>query len=104
MNYVNLIGKMASAPKFREMENGSTIASFTMSTKEPFLDEKGNPKSKNHWHKLTAWGNWIPVIQELGEPGTRLAIEGRLVTRFYKDNFGKRQSISEVEVNDLIIL
>lgn len=104
MNYVNLIGKMSSEPKYRELENGRTIASFTMSTKESYLDEQGNPRSKNHWHKLTAWGSWIPVIEEFAQPGLKVAIEGRLITRFFKDKTGRRSSISEVEVNDLIIL
>jgi single-strand DNA-binding protein len=104
MNYVNLIGKMASAPTYRELENMGTVASFTVSTKEPYLDEHGNPKSKKYWHKLVAWGNSIPAIKEFAEPGRNVAIEGRLVTRFYKDNTGKRTSISEVEVNDFSII
>jgi len=32
-----------------------------------------------------------------------LAIEGKLVTRFYQ-NRGERKFISEVEINDLVIL
>lgn len=104
MNYVNLIGKMSSAPKFVELENGRKIANFTLSTKEPFLDEKGNSRMKSNWHRLTAWGNHVKVIQELTERGTNLAIEGKLVTRFYQDASGRKQSVSEVEVNDLIII
>ena len=42
-------------------------------------------------------------MEELGIVGMDLAVEGKLVTRFYKDN-GARKCISEVEVNDLIIL
>ena len=56
MNHVNLIGKVCSTPKIVELENGRKIAHFTMSTNETFLDEKGNTKRKNHWHKITAWG------------------------------------------------
>jgi hypothetical protein len=32
-----------------------------------------------------------------------LAVEGKLVTRFYQ-NQGKKNFISEVEINDLVIL
>lgn len=104
MNYVNLIGKMTSLPVLRELENGRKVAQFTLSTKETYIDADGNAKKKSHWHRLSAWGNWVNLIQELGKPGLNVAIEGKLVTRFYNDMQGKKQIVSEVEVNDLIVL
>lgn len=95
---------MTSAPKFRELEDGRTIANFTMTTKEPYVDEKGNPKSVSHWHRLTAWGNSLAELREIAEPGSQMAVEGKLVTRFYKDKSGKRQQVSEIEVNSLFIV
>ncbi len=103
MNHVNLIGKVSSLPKVTNMENGRRVAKFTMSTKEIFLDQEGNTKSRSNWHILTAWGKWVKVLEELAEIGTELAIEGRLISRFYSSE-GKKKFISEVEVNDLIIL
>ena len=74
-----------------------------MSTKETFLDEKGNTKKKNNWHRMAAWGRWVQVLEELGQEGLEVAIEGKLISRFYQRN-GSKQFVSEVEVNDLIIL
>jgi len=103
MNHVNLIGKVSSIPKVVELANGRKIAQFTMSTKEMYLDETGKTKTRSNWHRLTAWGRWVQVLEELGIVGMDLAVEGKLVTRFYKDN-DTQKCISEVEVNDLIIL
>ena len=103
MNHVNLIGKVCSSPKIVELPNGRKIAQFTMSTKEMYLDEKGNTKTRSNWHRLTAWGKWVKVLEELGKEGMDLAVEGKLVTRFYQ-NGGTKKFISEVEINDLIIL
>lgn len=103
MNHVNLIGKVCSTPKIVELENGRKIAHFTMSTNETFLDEKGNTKRKNHWHKITAWGKWVTILEELVTSEMNLAVEGKLITRFYTKS-GVKSHISEVEVNDLIIL
>lgn len=103
MNHVNLIGKVSSSPKVVELADGRKIAQFTMSTKELYLDETGKTKSRSNWHRLTAWGRWVNVLEELCQEGMDLAVEGKLVTRFYK-NDGQRKYISEVEVNDLIIL
>ena len=103
MNHVNLIGKVSSAPKVIELADGRKIAQFTMSTKEIYLDETGKTKTRSNWHRLTAWGRWVKVLDELCQEGMDLAVEGKLVTRFYKNN-GEQRSISEVEINDLIIL
>lgn len=103
MNHVNLIGKMTSSPRFYETSNGRKVAQFTLSTKETFLDAEGKTKNKSHWHRMAAWGRWVQVLKEYGDVGMELAVEGKLTTRFY-DKSGEKLFISEVEVNDLIIL
>ncbi len=103
MNHVNLIGKMTSVPRYYELPGGRKVAQFTMSTNEVYLDQQGKTKRRNHWHRIAAWGKWVRVLEELGDVGIELAIEGKLKTRFYHKQ-GVKQFISEVEVNDLIIL
>lgn len=103
MNYVNLIGKARSAAQFIELDNGKKVAKFTMSTKETYFDEKGKSKSRDTWHTLTAWGNWIKVLEELELKGTNLAVEGKIVSRFYKAG-GIPKLISEIEINDLTLI
>lgn len=103
MNHVNLIGKITSQPRFYVLPTGRKVAQFTIATKDTFLDEEGNSVNKSHWHRVAAWGRWTKVLEELGEVGLELAVEGKLTTRFYHRN-GERHFISEVEVNDLVIL
>lgn len=103
MNHVNLIGKLTCQPRFYDLPNGRKIAQFTMATKETYLDESGNTKNINNWHRMAAWGQWVKVLKELGEPGMEVAIEGKLTSRFYQ-KAGEKKFVSEVEVNDLIIL
>lgn len=103
MNHVNLIGKVSSSPRIVELADGRKVAQFTMSTRELYLDDTGKTKSRSNWHRLTAWGRWVQVLEELCQEGMDLAVEGKLVTRFYK-NDGQRKCVSEVEINDLIIL
>jgi single-strand DNA-binding protein len=104
MNHVNLIGKISSEPKVTELENGRKIAQFSMSTQESFLDKEGNVKKRNQWHRISAWGNWVKILEELGEKGLKCAIEGKLVSRFYLSPTGTKKMITEVEVNDLVLL
>lgn len=103
MNHVNLIGKMCSTPRIVELSNGKIIAQFSLSTKETYLDEQGSPKKRSQWHRISAWGKWVKVLEEMAQCGMEVAIEGKLISRFYAIN-GKQKMVSEVEVNDLIIL
>ena len=103
MNHVNLIGKMASSPKYYELPNGRKVAQFILSTNEVYLDEKGKTKGKSHQHRLAEWGKWVQVLEQLANVGMDLAVEGKLTSRFY-ERAGEKHFISEVEINDLIIL
>lgn len=103
MNHVNLIGKISSEPKIYDLPNGRKVAQFTMSTLETYLNEKGETKQRNHWHRMSAWGRWVAVMNEFGNIGLDLAVEGKLTTRFFQKN-GIKNCISEVEINDLVIL
>ena len=102
MNHVNLIGKVCTAPRIYELPNGRKIARFTLQTSETYLDEEGNTKSRKYKHLMSAWGLWTKVLEGTGK-NLELAIEGKLISRFYIRN-GQKHFVSEVEVNDLIIL
>ncbi len=102
-NHVNLIGRMTSAPRFYELPNGRKVAQFTLCTKDHYLDAEGKTRTKSHWHRIAAWGRWVTIIEEFAEVGLKIAVEGKLATRFYERD-GTRHFISEVEVNDMIIL
>ena len=102
-NHVNLIGKITTAPRFYEHPSGRPVTHFTLVTQESYLDDHGNTKVKKYWHRIAAWGRWVKVIEEYGQINLQIAIEGKLTTRFYLRD-GSRQFISEVEVNDLVIM
>ena len=103
MNHVNLIGQMASDPKFTNTKEGQKIVKFSLSTKETYLDAEGKTKSHKNWHRITAWGKWVPVLEQLGAKGQALAIEGRIMSHFFNAN-GQRKSFTEIEINDMVIL
>lgn len=103
MNHVNLIGQMSSVPQVVLLEGGRKKINFFLSTRETYLDEKGETKANKNWHRITAWGKWATVLEELGSKGQSLAIEGKLRSRYFSKN-GMRQSYSEIEINDMVIL
>lgn len=102
-NHVNLIGRITSEPRYYVHPSGRRVAQFTLTTRETYLDENGNTKVKKYRHRIAAWGRWVKILEEFGEVNLQIALEGKLITRFYFRN-GEKQFISEVEVNDLVIM
>ena len=104
MNHVNLIGLMSSDPKVVQTNDGRKIAKFSLSTTETYLDDDGNSKDVKNWHRVMAWGKWASVLEQLGSKGQALAIEGKLRSRFFQTKAGEKKSVTEIEINDLVIL
>ena len=103
MNLVHLIGTINSESKLHELPNGRRLVRLTLYTEESYLDHHGNKKFRKNWHNLSAWGRWVQVLKECGPVGTKVAIEGRLVSYFFQQN-GSKHMKTEIEINDLIIL
>ncbi len=104
MNHVNMIGKITSDPKVSLLPGGRRVVNFSLATKEHYLDQEGNLRVKQDWHRMTAFGRWASIMEELCPKGMNVAVEGKLVSRFYRTESGERKMFSEIEVNDLIIL
>lgn len=103
-NQVSIIGKIASEPKFSVRPDGKKVVNFSMATQENFLDREGNVQVKRNIHRITAFGRWARVLEELCAKGVHIAVDGKLVSRFYHTPDGERRMFSEIEVNDLIII
>jgi single-strand DNA-binding protein len=104
LNHVNMIGKISSDPIIAILPGGRKVANFSIATKEHYLDKEGNLQVKQDWHRLSAFGRWVSILEELCSKGVNVAVEGKLVSRFYKTEGGEKKMFSEIEVNDLIIL
>ncbi len=103
MNHVNLIGYMTAPAQTVVLPDGKQITRFTLATKEQYLDADGIMRKRSQWHLLSAWGRWTKVLETYGAKGVHLAIEGKLVGRFYRAG-GQRRFVTEVEINDLVVL
>lgn len=103
-NKVQLIGNLGNAPEIRKTENGKTMARFSMATREVYKNAKGERVTETQWHNLVAWGKIAEVAAKYLEKGKEVAIEGKLINRQYDDKNGDRKYITEIQVNELLLL
>src|SRR5450631_4453402 len=103
-NKVQLIGYIADNPEVKLTDNGKNMARLRIGTKENFRDSSGEKITQTQWHTLIAWGKVAEIIQQYLKKGSRVAIDGKLIHRNFTDKEGKKRYVSEVQVNELLML
>jgi len=103
-NRVQLIGHLGSAPDVRETESGKKLAKFSLATNQSYRNANGEKVTETTWHQLIAWGGVADIAEKYLNKGSEVAIEGRLINRSYTDKEGVKKYISEVQVNEMLLL
>jgi single-strand DNA-binding protein len=103
-NKVQLIGNLGNAPEIKNTETGKKLARFSIATNENYRNAKGEKVTETTWHNLIAWGKVADLAEKFLLKGTEVVIEGKLINRSYTDKDGNKKYISEVQVNELLLL
>lgn len=103
-NKVQLIGHLGMNPDVKHLESGKTVAKLSLATSEYYKDSKGQKQSETQWHNLVAWGKTAEIAEKYLKKGSEVAIEGKLTSRSYEDREGVRKYITEVVVNEILML
>jgi single-strand DNA-binding protein len=103
-NKVQLIGNLGNVPEVKNTENGKKLARFSVATNESYRNAKGEKVTDTQWHSLVAWGKVAEIAEKFLNKGSEVAVEGKLIHRNYTDKEGNKKYVSEVQVNELLLL
>jgi single-strand DNA-binding protein len=103
-NKVQLIGNLGNAPEVKTLESGKKMARFNVATNEVYRNVKGEKVTETQWHNLVAWGKVAEIVEKYLTKGKEVAIEGKLINRSYNDKEGNKKYITEIQVNELLML
>ena len=103
-NRVQLIGRLGQDPEVKRLESGKTVAKMNLATNDSYRDGQGNRVEDTQWHNLVLWGNQAEIAEKFLNKGKEVAIDGRLVHRTYDDKEGKKRFITEVVVNEIVMI
>ena len=104
LNKVQLIGNIGNAPEIINLEGGKKVAKFSVATNESYKTAKGETVKETQWHNLVAWGKTAEIVEKYLTKGNEVAIEGKLTSRSYEDKAGVKKYVTEVVVNELLML
>ncbi|MDP5093047.1 MAG: single-stranded DNA-binding protein [Polaribacter sp.] len=103
-NKVQLIGNLGSNPEIITLDGGKKIAKFSIATNESYKNAQGEKVTDTQWHNVVAWNKTADIIEKYLEKGNEVAIEGKLTSRSYDTKEGEKRYITEVVINELLML
>ena len=103
-NRVTLIGNLGQDPEIKTTETGKKVTHFTLATKDGYKNSDGQKISETTWHNIVAWNGIADIAGKYLKKGREVAVEGRIVYRTYEDKKGATKNITEIVLNDLILL
>jgi single-strand DNA-binding protein len=103
-NNVKLIGHLGKDPEIRTFESGKKMATFSLATNDSYKNQKGEKVEDTQWHTLVIWGKLADVAGQYLKKGSEIAVEGKLVHRTYETSAGEKRYVTEINVNDMLML
>ena len=103
VNKVILIGHLGRDAETKFTPSGVAVTKFSVATNRRWKDQQ-----TGEWKEETDWANVVLWRQEnlanYLTKGKQVFVEGRLQTRSYDDKDGKKQYMTEVVAEDVILL
>ena len=103
-NRVTLIGNLGQDPEIKTTETGKKVTHFTLATNDGYKNAEGQRISETTWHNFVAWNGLAETVTKFLKKGREVAVEGRIVYRTYEDKKGVTKNITEIVLNDLVLL
>lgn len=103
-NKVQLIGRLGADVELKTLDNGNCVARISLATNENYLNKAGEKVENTTWHNVVAWGKTAELANQILKKGSEVALEGKLSNRSYETKEGEKKYISEVVMNEFLLM
>lgn len=101
-NQVQLIGHLGFDPTVKVINNNQLL-SVNLATTDRYFS-KGEWRDDTQWHRLVMWNKLAERAEKYLFKGSYVLIHGKLEHRSYEDSNGTVKYITEIKVNNFILL
>ena len=99
LNKVTLMGHLGKDPEVKSLNNGTTVATFSIAITERYKDNKTTT-----WLDIVFYGKTAETIGKYLHKGDPIYIEGKINNRSWEDNNGQKHYKTEIIGNSFIFL
>ena len=101
MNKVVLIGRLSRDPELRHTANGTAVCQISVAISRPVAQ---GHEPETDFINVTVWNKQAENIARYLSKGRQVAVEGRIQTRNYENNEGKKVYVTEVIASNVEFL
>lgn len=94
LNRVVLVGRMTRDPELRRTANGTPVASFTLAMNRNFSSQNGERQAD--FIPCVVWNKAAENTAKYCSKGSLVGVDGRLQSRSYQNQDGRRVNVIEV--------
>ena len=104
LNRVTLIGNLTEDPKLKYTTSGTAVVNFTIATNRRWKNSAGEEQDEATFTRCVAWSKLAEIIGQYLFKGKKIYIAGRISNRSWDDKQGVKHYMTEVVVDDMIML
>lgn len=105
VNKVILIGNLGGDPEVKYLPSGGAVANITLATSESWKDKNtGQPVEHTEWHRIVFYAKLAEIAGEYLKKGSKVYIEGSLLTRKWRDKQGQDRYTTEIKASSMQML
>ena len=102
MNKVFLIGRLTRDPELRYTSSNLPVATFSLAVNRNFTSQSGEREAD--FINIVVWRKQAENVKNYLTQGSQVAIDGRIQTRTYDGEDGKKRYITEVIADNVQFL
>ncbi len=102
MNNVSLVGRLVRDPELRTVSTGNTTCSFSLAINRTFTNANG--ERETDFINCVIWGKQAENLAKYCTKGSLIGVTGRIQTRNYDGQDGKKVYVTEVAANNITFL
>lgn len=104
INKAIVLGNLTRDPELKYTPNGAAVCTFGVATNRSWTTNEGQTKEDVQYHRIVAWNKVAELCAKLLSKGKKVYVEGRLVYRSFVGKDGQQRSITEIVLEDFIVL
>ena len=102
MNKVFLIGRLTRDPELRYTSSNLPVATFSLAVNRNFTGQSGEREAD--FINIVVWRKQAENVKNYLTQGSQVAVDGRIQTRTYDGEDGKKRYITEVVADNVEFL
>lgn len=96
LNKAIIAGNLTRDPEMRSLPSGAKVTSFSVATNRVWYDKDKQKQESTDYHNIVVFGRQAETSAQYLKKGSGVLIEGRIQTRSWDGQDGKKQYRTEI--------